>query len=190
MRKTYINTVITILLVIAILVCVFNLAKAQAAPTATLTRWVVGSTNLMALEFNGVGRELYVNWNGQETFYHNDADTEYSIIRTTIANTTTAQINLDGIDIRPIPAISRTRCLVYNSNHRYHIIVFVATEDALITYGDETFRVSGVNMFQIVRNYSAILEADIGGFTFDCEHLINPEIIDLPFVLFVPIILN
>ena len=91
MRKTYLNTFITILLVIAILACAFNLAKAQVAPTATLTRWVVGSTNLMALEFNGVGRELYVNWNGQETFYHNDTNTEYTIIRTTIANTTTAK---------------------------------------------------------------------------------------------------
>lgn len=190
MKQTYTKTFLTLVLFITFFTVSFNFTKAQVAPTATLTRWVVGHVNLMALEFNGVGRELYIEWNGQETFYHNDVDTEYSIIRTTVANRTTAVINLDGSDIVPIEAISRTRCLVYNSNHRYYLVVFAGGEDTLITYGDEQIRITGIHTYQTMRNYAAILEADVGGFTHDCEHLINPEIVELLFTLFVPIVLN
>ncbi len=171
----------------------FNIVRADSTVpvNAFLTRYVVGQANVIALEWTGIGRELYVDFNGLETFYHNDTDTEYSIVRTTLANETDALINIDGFDVPILDQLRRTNCLVYNtSNSRYHILVWSGGADGIISYGNEVIHFSGNDTVHLVRNYSSILEVDVDGFTHDCFHLINPDIPELEIVQFVPIVQN
>lgn len=175
--------------------CIFTDVVFAHHPPATLTRYTFGDITLMVLEWNGYGSELFVNWRGNEEFYHNDVPQPYSIIRTAEASDSYAALNIDGENVEIWEyQVNNPVCIIYNFKHGNQTIYRIAVteftaEYVRVYYGTEEFVFSpGQYYLQIDRYSEGILEVSVDGDAANCIVAINDDLTNYDYFNYLPVI--